>query len=167
MKRRIARRLFHVSGLFLYPLSQAGGPFFWWGLLFGVSVLEFLRLSGRFSRFFDYFQPLMRPEEKRRPSGTFWYIWGVGLSFLLLPERAAFSGLLVLALADGLAGLFERGRLHSLVFFGVSLGVAHFLKGTFSWELILKAGLWTLVEGLPRANDNFTLPLAVGLTWEL
>jgi len=169
-QREGARRLFHLCGLLLYPLGKlckAQALFFWTGLICGVTLLEALRLGGKGRRFFRLFMPLMREEERRRPSGTFWYIWGVGLAFLLFPEKAALSGLVVLALADGLAGLFPQGKIHSAIFWGTSLLVATLLRGGFSWELLLKAGLWTLVEALPQVNDNFTLPLAVSLTWNL
>ncbi len=106
----------------------------------------------------------MRPEERRRLSGAFYYLWGVGLAFLVFPQPAALVGLWVLAVADGLAGLFGRGPGHSLVFGTVSLGVVLLWGYPLSGKIMACVVLWTLVEKLPYLNDNFTLPLVVAWT---
>ncbi|MBX6422125.1 hypothetical protein [Thermosulfurimonas sp. F29] len=165
--REVYRKLLHLSGLILHPLVLwlgARSVLLWGPLLVGVTAFEILRLCGR-----GWFPPglgkLLRPEEKRRPTGTFYYLWGVGLAFLLFPVRAALAGLWVLALADALAGLSGRGLRHHLVFFLTALLVALGWGHPPSLPLILKVLLWTLIEALPGLNDNLTLPLAVAVTW--
>ncbi len=153
--------------MIIHPLVLWLGPqahLLWLVLLPGVTLVEGLRLRGRLPVLERFFGALMRPEEKKRPSGAFYYLWGVGLAFCLFPQSAALTGLWVLAVADGLAGLFGRDILHSVVFGVLSLGVVLLRGYPFSGELLAILLLWTLVERMPYLNDNFTLPLVVAWT---
>ena len=167
MKREFYRKLFHFSGLVLHPLILALGERAWilWAVLLPlVSLLELLRLRGAFPKFFRFFEPLMRPVEKERISASFYYLWGVGLSFLFFPLKSALTGLWVLALADGLAGLWGKGFLHSVVFFFTSLAILLGFDYPFSPEYLFLILLWTVIEKWSWPDDNFTLPLTVALT---
>lgn len=163
--RELPRKLFHLSGLIFHPialvLADYRRPFFL-ALLLAITLFEALRLRGRL-RLPGRLSALLREGELRRPTGTFYYLWGVGLSFLLFPLREALCGLWVLALGDGISGLFGRGPLHHLAFFALSLGVLLSFGLPFGEKTLLLAGLLTLLEALPFPDDNLTLPLATAL----
>jgi len=164
LKREFYRKLYHFSGLLLHPLILILGNWSWvlWVILLPlVSLLELLRLRGAFPQFFNLFRPFMRPWEKEHLSGTFYYLWGVGLAFVFFPLKPALVGLWVLALADGLAGLCGRGPLHSLAFFLTAVLILLGFGYPFSLKTLFWSLLWTGIERWSWPDDNFTLPLAV------
>jgi len=173
LRKELPRRLFHVSGLLLalvprvFP-GKSAAVFLSLALL--ETLIEILRLkSPVFSRLVGrLFSPLMRPAERRRLSGSFYYLWGVALSFALFPERCALYGLFVLALADPVAGVIHVRSTRR--FLRKSLeGTLCFFLLTF---VILRAGGWggetslavslilALLENLSPLDDNFLLPVA-------
>ncbi len=163
--RELPRKLFHLSGLLFHPLALILGDYrrlFFLSLLLAITLFETLRLTGCL-RLPGRLSSLLRESEFRRPTGTFYYLWGVGLSFLLFPLKAALCGLWVLALGDGISGLFGRGPLHHLVFFALSLCVFLFFGLPFGGKILLLSGILTLIEALPFPDDNLTLPLATAL----
>ncbi|OAQ20576.1 hypothetical protein [Thermosulfurimonas dismutans] len=165
LRRELPRKLFHLSGLALHPLVlwlEAWQEIFWVIILVSITTVEVLRISGRFSILNRLFGRLMRSGEERRFSGAFYYFWGVGLAFLMFPLEAALVGLWVLAVGDAVAGLLIRGR--SVVLFLCGLAILLVFGYPLDPLNILKVLSWTLVERLPRVNDNFTLPLVVALT---
>lgn len=135
---------------------------FWIAVLILVSLIEFFRLKGKISFLNRYFAKLLRPGEDKRISGSFYYLWGVGLAFLLFPQEPALIGLWVLAVGDALAGLAPKG--HSLVFFLCAIFILKIFGYPLDPQNLLKVFLWTAVEKLPRVDDNLTLPLVVALT---
>ncbi len=160
--RELPRKLFHFSGLLFHPLALILGDYrslFFFVLLIGITFFEALRLVGRL-KLPRRLSALLREGELQRPTGSFYYLWGVGLSFLLFPLREALCGLWVLALCDGISGLFGRGPLHHLVFWGLSFSVLLFFGLPFGGKILLLALLLTLIEALPFPDDNLTLPLA-------
>ncbi len=171
----LSRKLFHLSGLLLLLVPKFFGSkakMVFLGLAFLVSIIEYLRLKSSVVAHVleKIFAGLMRPEEHQRLSGSFFFFWGVALSFLFFGSRCATLGLLVLAIADPLASLvgmalgrhrlFRKSLEGTVAFFLVSLSIF------FLADLPLKAALplalfSALLENLSPINDNFLLPLAV------
>lgn len=171
----LPRKLFHLSGLLLLLVPRFFGPkakVIFLALACLVSVIEFLRLkSPAVARVLEkVFARLMRPEEHQRPSGSFYFFWGVALSFLFFGSFCATLGLLVLAIADPLASLvgtaigrhrFLRKSLEGTVaFFLMSLLIFYLTGFAFKSALFL-ALLSAFLENLSPVNDNFILPLGV------
>ncbi len=172
--REIKRKLFHLTGLSLHPLNiwfYDHRFLLWAGLLFLLTVIELARRQGKLPFLNRLFAGLLRPGEDGRLSGTFYYLWGVGLSFLFFPLEYALIGLWVLTLADTASALCGQavGRLRlgtktlegMLAFWLTSLLI---LKGFgWSWDLrtLFLALFWAGVEMLPGVNDNLVLPLVV------
>lgn len=165
LRRELPRKLFHLSGLALHPLVLWLEPWqeiFWVIILVSITTVEVLRISGRLSVLNRLFGRFMRPGEERRFSGAFYYFWGVGLSFILFPVKPALVGLWVLAVGDAAAGLI--GRAHSVAFFICSIVILVAFGYALEPFNILRVLIWTLIERLPRVNDNFTIPISVALT---
>jgi dolichol kinase len=175
------RRLFHLSGLLLLLVPYFWGEearFIFLGAALLISALEFWRLTSPGGRRFleKVFRPLMRPHEGSRPSGTFFYFWGLALSFNLFGNRCASIALAVLAVADPLAAvagnLRSRPRLlrktlcGTMVFWGTATLL--FMAGGFAWQkAFLLGGLSALLENLSPLDDNLVLPVGVGFLCHL
>ena len=125
--------------------------------------------------FFTLFPSLASPREATRISSSTWYLAGVLLAYALFPGRLVMPAILVLALADPLAGSIGRvwGRrrlgkgtiLGSAVFLAVSAAV---LSGFVEPAAALVAALMvTVIEVVPwELDDNLTVPLvAAGALW--
>ncbi|UCG37769.1 MAG: hypothetical protein JSV00_06055 [bacterium] len=127
----------------------------------------------------------MRPHERNGFTGFAPFTGGVFLAFLLFSREVAIAALVPLVFGDR-AGLLVGKGLGRVLFWGKSLEgclgcfaasfAVYLLLGrlwpevfSFGWPLLLAASLvGTAAEALPRPlDDNFTIPLAVGLflTW--
>ncbi len=174
MPSELPRRLFHLAGLFLllvpYYFSETETRIIFLALALGEGLLEVFRLrSPKIGRLWlRWFAPLLRPGEEKKFSGSFFYLWGVALSFLFFDKSCAVSGLLVLAIADPVAGFFHaRSRrtflkktlAGTLAFFFLSWA----LLGAFwgPWKALGAALSAAILENLSPLNDNFLLPLFV------
>lgn len=170
------RRLFHLSGLLLLlvpALFPGQEKMVFLALALGESVFEFLRLYHPYFRrlCLRLFSSLLRDEEKRHLSGSFFYLWGVALSFLFFEVHCATYGLLVLAVVDPVAGILHvrsqkrlgrKSALGTLVFFGLCFGLL-LAGGWGAWKAFGTALLAAGVENLSPLNDNLLLPLTVSL----
>ena len=172
-ERELPRKIFHLAGLLLlfipYFFPKEAGKIFL-GLAILESTLEIFRLS--FPELSQHLEPLWKPllrhTEKTRPSGSFYYLWGVALSFLLFGGQCGTSGLLVLALGDPIAGIFharsKKKFLKKSLLGSLSLALISFVVLDFLWPWpvsLVTAFAASLVENLCPGNDNFVLPLFV------
>ncbi len=172
----LPRRLFHASGVVLLLVPYwlgARARLFFLVAAFLVTVLDLWRLKDPRAKEIlgRVFGPLLRPQEKQRLSGTFFFFWGLALSFLLFGNRCASLGLLVLALADPLAGIagtlcprpaFLKKTLFGTLTFGLVAALIFGVAG-FPWAKALwVGGLAALLENLSPLDDNFVLPVGVG-----
>lgn len=126
----------------------------------------------------------------RRTYGDYAYVAGIVISALIFDRPFTFiAAVLILALSDGLAGLIGRTfGSHQYAWFGVRksyLGSAVFFLITsfVSWQLLIasqidpaNAALGALIIAIPTTLlesaigyglDNFAVPLAAGLLFEL
>ncbi len=178
MKRHeVFRKLFHLTGLVFHPLTVLlydWKDILWGTLLLTVTLVEVLRVRGKLPFLNRLFSPLMRTEEFKRPSGTLYFLWGVGGSFVLFPLSNALLALWVLCVSDTLAALVGQlfGRLKlgrktlegAVAFFSSSVIILKVFGYPLSPLNLVIVLSWTLLELTPRANDNLTLPLWVALS---
>jgi len=132
------------------------------------------------ARLMRLFAPVAHPHEAYRVNSSTWYVTALILMAAFAPPRAAEIGVIVLAIADPLAGLIGRrfGRTH--------LRAGRSLEGSLAFVAAgsLAAGAWlAAVRGVPlpaaamlagvaaitgaiaelvtvRLDDNFTIPVA-------
>ncbi len=167
MIKELLRKFIHISGLIFFfgkTIIPVKDPLFWLGLLFAVNLVEVLRATGALPFLNLLFKSVLREKELSDFSGTFYYFWGIGLSFLFFPIKIAFISLWVLCVADGIAGLFGRTVMHSLIFFLISLLIATLFLHTFTPELLIKALFWTVIEKIKLIDDNLSIPLVVSIS---
>ncbi len=171
----IPRKLFHLSGillLFIPYIFKTQAKIIFLALVCLVSTIEFLRLRSHLiaNVLVKIFGHLMRPLERKKLSGSFYYLWGVSLSFLFFDKISATKGLLILAIADPLASLigikfgnhrFLKKTLEgTLAFFLVSILILYCFKESLHNALIIGA-ICALAENVIPINDNLILPLLV------
>jgi dolichol kinase len=155
------------------------------GLLFLITVLvEFLRLRVlAFNRVFvRLLGSMLKEAETKHPTGVGYFLGGVSLCLLFFHVKVALASIVILAVGDPAASWV--GQRWGRIRFGEKT-----LEGTASFWLfamvagVLFQGLWlglpfvifsigaltgAVVECLPlRIDDNFTLPLATGLSMEM
>ena len=177
-----ARRLFHAAGLFLlwipYFWGPKAGPIFL-VLALGVTLLDLWRrracLGQRLSQYF--LSRLLRPSEYHRPAGTVYFFWGVALSFLFFGPRCGTVALVILSLADPLAGLmgnlypkptFLRKTLSGTLCFALVASLIFYaLTHCSRSQALLLGALAALLENLSPIDDNLSVPLGVGLMCKL
>ena len=170
-KAEIRRKIFHVFGiLFLLPLCVFGRkyPLSIPVLLLATFLLELLRMKRKLPEsVLRVLDTLARPEERHSFSGSFYYVFGVGLSVLFFGEKPSLAGLLVLAIADTASAIFHaRGRIHlfgkSLEGFLVFLVVSWGILSAMGYPLRVSGIVATcvaVVENLKMVNDNLAVPL--------
>lgn len=173
------RRVFHaVNGLLVFaflrfvPLGRDAAAAILSGIFLGALVVDLARLRVRALNvlFFRAFIRLASPREERRIASSTWYMAGIALAVWLFPRSWAEVAVLVLALADPIAGYVGRrwgGRwrlgsgtwLGSATFFIVT---AALLSAVARPVAALSAAFAvTVVEALPwTLDDNLTIPLA-------
>ena len=101
------RRLYHsIAGLLLVFLlaytDKTKGIILISSLFIIVITLESIRLliPDVNRLFFRYFNPFLRKEEERKPTGTAYYLVGVLLSLLLFDKGIALFAITILAVGD-------------------------------------------------------------------
>ena len=175
------RRLYHlVSGLlFVYVISQLDRRS---GIIL-VSVMLALAIAIETARlifpalntlFIRCFNMLLRHEEKRKPTGSAWYIAGVLISLLLFKKEFAMFSMVILAVGDPSASTVGKswGRHHikrkslegSLAFLIAAIAAGLIFQrtlGGLSFVIIITGAIvGTMTELLSsKLDDNLTIPL--------
>ena len=176
------RRLFHfTAGLLLVFIlayvDRKQGIIIALSLFIIVSITETVRLTlPEVNRLFlRFFNPLLRGEEERKPTGTAYFLGGILLSILLFDRNIALLSITILTVGDP-AGSAVGKRWGSYRIRGKSIeGSIAFLITSAVTGLLLKS-LWpelpaeVIVTGAAtgaltelissRVNDNLLIPLA-------
>jgi dolichol kinase len=180
------RRVFHITnGVLIVLALQILTIRTWTVLALLGSVLAVLLLidgvrllDARWNRlFFQAFSLLASPREVGKLASSTWYLIGVVFTLLIYPQPVALAGILVLAVADPLAGWvgrkwgknpFGHGTVEgTLTFWAVAS--AALLPFSQWWAAILAGAFVALVEAAPwDVDDNLTIPIAAaGAVWAL
>jgi dolichol kinase len=173
------RRLFHVTNgvvvvlvMEAVPIATRTAVIVLGAVCLALGLLDVIRLTNRGMnrRFFRLFSFLASPREARGVASSTWYAIGVVLTLLVFPRQEALAGILVLALADPVAGFVGRiwGR-HRLGR-GTWEGTLSFTAVAFlalllyvPWWAALGTALATAwVEQVPWSlDDNLVIPPTV------
>lgn len=175
------RRLYHlISGLLLvYVISQLdrrGGIILISVMLSLAIIIEAARLifPAFNNLFIRCFSLLLRQEEKRKPTGSAWYIAGVLLSLLLFKKEFAMFSMVILAVGDPSASTIgkswgrhriKRKSIEGSVAFLIAAIVAGFifqrLAGGLSFITIASGAVAGTITELAssKLDDNLTIPL--------
>ena len=175
------RRLYHlVSGLlFVYVISQLdrrSGIILVSVLLSLAIIIEAVRLIFPTfnSLFIRCFSLLLRHEEKRKPTGSAWYIAGVLISLLLFKKEFAMFSMVILAVGDPSASTvgksWGRHRIKrksiegSMAFLIAAIAAGLIFQrtlGGLSFVIIITGAIaGTMTELLSsKLDDNLTIPL--------
>jgi dolichol kinase len=131
-------------------------------------------------RLMRFFGPVAHPHERHRVNSSTWYVTALLALALLAPRRAAEIGVVVLAVADPVAGLvgrrFGRTRLRAeRSLEGTLAFVAAGVLAALAWIAASHALPWSSAVALSvaaaaagalaelastRLDDNFTIPIA-------
>jgi len=175
------RRLFHLlTGLSLVLIlaysDRTKGVFLILSLFIVTIIIETIRLHlPEVNRlFFHYFHSLLRGEEKKKLTGTAYFLGGVLLSILLFDVDIALFSITILTVGDPAASTIGKrwGRYRikgkslegSMAFFITTVVVGLILQrlwpGLPAAVIIAGAVTGTLTELLStKVNDNFLIPL--------
>lgn len=139
-------------------------------VLVALATVDFVRLRSRRANilFFTAFRPLASPREAAGIASSTWYVLGLLLTVAIFSRTEAISAILVLALADPVAGWWGR-RWGRHPFLGGSLeGSAAFLlvalavlMPRYPWPMALGAAVVTTLAER-RAwplDDNLVIPV--------
>ena len=184
--KNIGRKIYHLGGgVFLIGIyAFLGRPFglaVLTAIFLGATALDFARLRSKSLNdfFFRHFSKFLRESEKKKLSGTPWYVLGVLCAAALYPLPVAVYAVMFLACGD-VAATTVGERWGSMKFPGsvksVQGSVAFFLAAFVAGLIIrsyffpasltaIAAGAFTaaLVEVLPiKVNDNLTIPVISG-----
>jgi dolichol kinase len=180
----IGRKFYHILGgvglLSLYYLLGRDRALLCYGALFVfVLLFEVVRLTVPAVNVFVFtrFGSFVRKKERNRPTGTAWYVLGVGLSFMLYRPEFAAAAVCFLAIGDVMAATVGQryGRTRfgdkslegTAAFFAACLlaGLALALLGMSpAWPVMIAgAVVAAVVELMPLPlNDNFAIPVISG-----
>ena len=175
------RRLFHLlTGLSLVLIlaysDRTKGVFLILSLFIVTIIIETIRLHlPEVNRlFFHYFHSLLRGEEKKKLTGTAYFLGGVLLSILLFDVDIALFSITILTVGDPAASTIGKrwGRYRikgkslegSMAFFITTAVVGLILQrlwpGLPATVIIAGVVTGTLTELLStKVNDNFLIPL--------
>ena len=175
------RRFFHLlTGLSLVLIlaysDRTKGVFLILSLFIVTIIIETIRLHlPEVNRlFFHYFHSLLRGEEKKKLTGTAYFLGGVLLSILLFDVDIALFSITILTVGDPAASTIGKrwGRYRikgkslegSMAFFITTAMVGLILQrlwpGLPAAVIIAGAVTGTLTELLStKVNDNFLIPL--------
>ena len=180
MKTEIKRQLVHGAGCLnvigLITLGPEGMVALILLTLIGVTVLSSIR--GRSKSWLWILVEKFISSHERPNEGPFMglitFYTGMMLAIVLFPLEIAMLCIIILSIGDALSTLV--GKLYgkhklpinrikswegSITFFISALAIL--LLASLALEpAIMIAAFITLVEGLPKLNDNITIPLAVG-----
>lgn len=186
MPKKIHRNLYHLLVGILFPLGyhfarSRIGPLIFIGfllLLMVVFEVERLRKPG-FNRWvFEHVRALVKESEKRKPTGTTFFLLSVFLTILLFPKFVAVASLTFLALGDVAAAVVGERWGRTKILQKSMEGFAAFLVTAWvsGWglsflypQLTPSIVFWgsltaSLVELLPLpVDDNFSIPLVTSL----
>ncbi len=183
MNVEIKRQLVHGSGILLILVLHFFGK---WNsaLFFGICLISFLLWSslrqsktnmGPLSQIADYvsgeLQTYERPNEYFQ--GVITFLFGSLISVILFPIHIATACIAVLALGDSISTLIGKiwGKHKlpinkksswegSITFFIVAFLVLWLFNPVKALQVAL---VTTVVEMLPRLDDNLTIPITVGV----
>lgn len=180
----IGRKFYHaLGGIWLiamyYALGRDRALLFYAGLALVVASIEAARLgSRRINEFiFKHFSGFIRKKEADRPTGTLWYVLGVGLSFFLFSPESATASVCFLAFGDVTAttigqryGKTKLGdkSLEGTAGFLIACAVASVLLSVLDlapgWQaLVVGSMVAAAVELMPiKVNDNLSIPVIAG-----
>ncbi len=172
------RRVFHAASgvlvalaLVILDLPRVTALGIIGAVVVALLLLDVARLThGRLNAiFFSIFRHVASPREARGPASSTWYALGILITVAAFPLPAAVSGILVLGLADPVAGYVGR-RWGRRPFLGATLeGTAVFAAVTFCVLAVrhgptvgtLGAIVLALVERVSwPLDDNLTVPVA-------
>ena len=172
----IWRNLFHFSGIVIplvYLLVSRGAALCLTILLFcALSVVEFLRLTGRIK--VGMAGKYLKEKERRKPTGSIFYVVAALVTILLFRKEAAICSLLILCISDPLSSLVGRGLGRhplfgksiegTLAFLGSSLIILTLFSISPSVALAV-AIIATLTELFTPGflDDNLMIPIVTGL----
>lgn len=184
--KNIGRKIYHLGGgVFLIGiyalLGRPLGLAVLVAIFLGATALDYARLRSKSLNdfFFRHFSKFLRESEKKKLSGTPWYVLGVLCAAALYPLPVAVYAVIFLACGD-VAATTVGEKWGSVKFPGsvksVQGSVAFFLAAFIAGVIIryyffpasltaIAAGALTaaLVEVLPiKVNDNLTIPLISG-----
>jgi dolichol kinase len=183
----IKRQFIHSLGvLTIVPLVYLGKSL---TSIFVASIVCFLvfwsfyRRSNRFGTgrlWYEKFERFIRDYERHHEThgiplrGAITFFVGALITIALFPEGFAVAAIAVLAIGDSVSTLigteFGKHKLFfnrkkswegSLAFFIVSLLILMFFVDPL--KALIYSLIVTGVEGLPKIDDNLTIPIAVGL----
>lgn len=175
------RRVFHAANggamaaaLAALPITRETALAVLGAVLILLFLMDLMRLvhAGANVLFFRAFWLFASPREADNIASSTWYVLGVWFVIALFPRNVAVAAILILALADPVAGYVGRrwGRTRvgrdgtlegTLAFFLVCFVVLVSVTGPV--RALLAAALTTVAERLPRLlDDNVTIPLAAG-----
>ena len=129
---------------------------------------------------YEFIKSFQRKKEaKERPYfGAIMFMLAVGLTFLLFPQTAAVLAVMVVSISDSTSTAIgvhfgntelpynpSKSLEGSSAFFLTAMGIALFFATPLNSILIALSG--TIVESLPRIDDNFSVPITVGVLFAL
>ncbi len=186
MPKKIHRNLYHLLVGILFPLGyhfsrSKIGPLIFIGFLLLLMIIfevERFRKPG-FNRWvFEHVKALVKESERRKPTGTTFFLTSVFFTILLFPKFVAVASLTFLALGDvsaavvgekwGRMKIFNKSLEGFLAFFltawvsgwGLSFLYPDLTPFIIFWGSLTAA----LVELLPLpVDDNFSIPLLTSL----
>ena len=176
----LGRKLFHFSGIIVPLACLAFGRAFAIGLcavLLGICiVLEALRIKGYIA--LHVAKDLLKDHEKKRPTGSFFFLLSSLVTLLVFGERHAVPALFVLSISDPLSS-YVGYYFGKPPFFGKSLpGLLAFFFSTlvilifFSFPahaVAITAAAAALTEHFSSRyfDDNLSIPIVTALCLSL
>lgn len=185
----IGRKFYHTLGgigllSFYYLLGRDRALLFYGALFVFILLFETVRLTVPAVNEFMFrrFGSFIRQKERSRPTGTAWYVLGVGLSFMLYRPEFATAGVCFLAFGDVMAATvgqrYGRTKLGDKSLEGTAAFIAACLFAGLglsllgmgpSWQVMIAgAVVAAVVELMPLPlNDNLAIPVISGgvMTW--
>lgn len=181
-----ARKFWHFSGA-VFPLALLLFPPARSLLLWGIGLFFLLVLMGEIARFAhprlnnwlqERLKGVLKEEESRRPSGTFYYLLSSWICIFFFSPCVAAAALLDVNFGDPVASWagsrWGRRRWGPKQKSWVGSGACFLVCASINlmllpWEVALGGALCaTLVEALfPWQDDNLTVPLGAALIMEI
>jgi dolichol kinase len=166
--RELSRQAVHFTGVLAVPFAYVFGPY----LIGLISVLiAFIAYQVPRSSYARYFKRFTRKNEKVFVNALL-LLLSISVLFVLFPFEVAVAGVLAVTVGDSMSTLYgvHVGRIKLWGGKSVEGSLACFV---FTYVCVLAfvgseialpaAVLATLIESIPRVNDNFAVPMGVGL----